>query len=214
MDLFLARQPIFDRDRNLYGYELLFRSDFANLFSYPNGDFATAHVINNTLFIFGWEQLLANKKAFFNTTRNVLLSQLLNILPVTQTVVEILESVRPDRAVVDACRELKAAGYLLALDDFVFSSEYQPLVELADIIKVDFTSTSPRDRNLIADHVDLDRQTLLAEKVETEAEFRQGLDMGYSYFQGFYLSRPEMFCHRGRTDKVKLRNGVLPFLAT
>ncbi|MBN1944620.1 MAG: EAL domain-containing protein [Bradymonadales bacterium] len=196
MDLFVARQPIVDRDRKLFGYELLFRSDDTNLFSFPNGDFATAHVINNTLFTFGWEQLLANKMAFLNTTRNVLLSQMLNVLPSRQTVVEILESVRLDRDVLQACRALKAAGYLLALDDFVFRSEDQPLIELADIIKVDFTTTDPQQWPHIASQLLPSRPHLLAEKVETEAEFLKGIELGYSYFQGYFFSKPEMFICR------------------
>ena len=200
MDLFLARQPILDRDHNVFGYELLFRSDFANLFTFPNGDFATAHVINNTLFTFGWEPLLANKKAFFNITRNVLLSRLLYVLPSQSTVVEILESVRPDREVLDACKILKDCGYLLALDDFVFQPDYQPLIDLADIIKIDFTTTDIEERIRIARQFAPTGTQLLAEKVETITDYQQGLDLGYRYFQGYFFSRPEMFYHQGLPD--------------
>ena len=112
--------------------------------------------------------------------------------PQETTVVEILEDVPPSQAVVDAGRKLGANGYVIALDDFVFQPEMAPLIALADIIKIDFQLTPISE---IAEYIEIGRLngvTLLAEKVETHEEFRQAVDLGFTYFQGYFFSKPEI----------------------
>jgi c-di-GMP-related signal transduction protein len=111
-------------------------------------------------------------------------------------VVEILENIQPDEEVVDACRRLKEAGYTIALDDFVDSPGWAPLVALADIIKVDFRLTNQKEqRALVSRHAHKNIR-MLAEKVETHEEYTAGLQMGYSLFQGYFFCRPEMMHQR------------------
>lgn len=192
MDLFVARQPILDRRLNVFGYELLFRSSIADLFSpldKVDGDQATASVIDSLLLI-GFEKLTGGKRAFINFTANLLRRGAVTILPKDKVVVEILEDVQPDVETLDACRKLKSLGYTLAMDDFVYSPELEEFYSLADIIKVDFRATPADIRAEMVKKFPKSKVTFLAEKVETEEDFRQAMDFGYSHFQGYFFSRP------------------------
>src|SRR6266516_4382848 len=190
MEVFVARQPIFDRLRNVFGYELLFRSGLENVFRHDDPDQATLKVINHSLFLFGLQELTAGTKAFINFTRDTLLSECATLLPKESVVVEVLETVEPDDDVVAACRSLKQAGYLLALDDFTMQSEANPLVGLADLIKVDFSLTNADERRYLVQTYTPRNIVLLAEKVESQEDFDQARAMGYSYFQGYFFSKP------------------------
>ncbi len=151
MDVFVARQPILDRSKAVYAYELLFRSGPENIFSSSDPDAATSQVMIDSSSVFGIDSLTVGKRAFVNVTRRVLLEELYSILPKDWLVIELLESVEPDPEVVAACQALKRAGYLLALDDFVDRPDYEPLVELADFIKVDFMASGPEERRRLAE---------------------------------------------------------------
>jgi len=147
VDVFVARQPIFDRKGQLYGYELLFRSDLDNNeFDGSEAASATMQVIANSIFSIGLENLVCGKKAFFNFNRTLLMGGLLSILPKESVVVEILESVEPDAEIVTACRELYAQGYTIALDDFVRDPRFEPLTEIAKLIKVDMRATAKTEQ--------------------------------------------------------------------
>jgi EAL and modified HD-GYP domain-containing signal transduction protein len=114
------------------------------------------------------------------------------MVPRETTVVEILEDVNPDKNVIEACEKLSKAGYKLALDDFVFRQELKPLIELADIIKIDFRLTPISEIKELIARSEFNNIKLLAEKVETIEEFWSALDMGFSYFQGYFFSKPEI----------------------
>ena len=191
MEKFLARQPIFDPDRNVYGYEMLFRSGPENMFDFCHADAAAASTADN-LFLFGLDRLTQGRRAFLNCTRDILVRDLPTLLPKDRVVIEILETVRVDDEIVEACRRLKHAGYLLALDDFRDKPEWAPLVEMADIVKVDVLATSAEEQLRLAGVFAHSKVRLLAEKVETYEVFKQTLDWGYTYFQGYFFSRPEM----------------------
>jgi EAL and modified HD-GYP domain-containing signal transduction protein len=118
------------------------------------------------------------------------------MLPRDHVAVEILESVDPDPEVIAACRQLKAEGYMIVLDDFVFHERYGPLIELADIIKVDFMATEPATRKDMVQRHGNQKVQFLAEKVETGAVFQEALDAGYAYFQGYFFSKPMIVAGR------------------
>lgn len=189
-EVHVARQPIFDNKLNVVGYELLFRSNFINSYNSADGDHATHDVVANSLLLFGLETLTSGKKAFINFTANSLLNNIPAMLPRKLVAVEILEDVIPDAAVIKACKQLKQDGYVLVLDDFAFAPAYLPLVEIADIIKVDFRTTPPAERQQLIRRLQGYRLKFLAEKVETRAEFEAALQMGYSYFQGYFFCKP------------------------
>ncbi len=190
MDAFIARQPIFDSRQRVFGYELLFRSSLENVFRHSNPDQATSKVISDAFFLFHPSALTEGKRAFINLTRDILLNEYMFLIPKEKVVVEILETIDPDSEVIAACKKLKQAGYLLAMDDFIYKEQYTPLLELADFIKVDFLSTSEHERRgLVKEFAPLGIR-FLAEKVETPQAFSEALEMGYRYFQGYFFCKP------------------------
>lgn len=190
MEHFLARQPIHDRKGKIFGYELLFRSGLDNFFDYSDPDRASSRVIANSFLLFSIEEMTGGSRAFLNFTRHVLVHDFGSVLPPDHTVVEVLENVLPDAEVVAACQRLKAQGFVLALDDFNDRPEYAPLLELVDIIKVDFLTSDAAARADYAARFIPRGIRLLAEKVETLEDYQMALDLGYHYFQGYYFSRP------------------------
>jgi EAL and modified HD-GYP domain-containing signal transduction protein len=190
LEHFIARQPIFDRHGKVYAYELLFRSGLHNYFDCDDQDHAAASVIANSSLLFGLTEMTSNSKAFINCTRKVLLENYMSVLPKELAVVEILEHVEPDAEIVEACRRLKDQGYTLALDDFVYHKNYEPLLELADIIKVDFLLSDAEEQARLAQLFIPRGIKMLAEKVETYEVYEQAKKMGYQLFQGYFFARP------------------------
>lgn len=188
---FIARQPIFTAERKTYGYELLGRSSLDNFFAGGNLDQAAASTVDNLL-LFGIDRLTQGHRAFLNCTRDFLIRDFGTILPKSRIVIEVLESVRLDAEVIEACRRLKHAGYLIALDDFQHLPEWKPMVELADFIKVDVLATPPDEQKRLARELASADVRLLAEKVETYDVFERCRDWRYQLFQGYFFSRPQM----------------------
>lgn len=191
MDVFVARQPIFDTEKNVFAYELLFRSGVENMYDTRfSGDDATSKIMTNSVLVIGLETLTQGKRAFINFTRNLLLKDAPDVIPKDLIGVEVLETVEPDDIVLDKCARLREKGYLIVLDDFVFQEKFRPLMELADVIKVDFQAVLGRERRELFEKCSNGRVRFLAEKVETEQEFHEALELGCSYFQGYFFSRP------------------------
>jgi EAL and modified HD-GYP domain-containing signal transduction protein len=135
MNLYIARQPIFDRNRKVFGYELLFRQGENNCFAGIDDDIATAEVIYNSFLVFGIDNITDNTRAFINCSKEMIKSDFLCMLPKDKVVLEILERGEATPATLEACTRLKGLGYALALDDFVPGSDTLPLLEIADIVK-------------------------------------------------------------------------------
>ncbi len=189
---YVARQPILDSAQEVVGYELLFRSGLANVFDAESPDRASSNVIADAFLLIGLEALTGGKRAFLNFSRSLLVGDYALLLPREQTVVELLETIEPDDEVIGACRRLKARGYTLALDDFTWSEAARPLVELADIVKVDFLAVRGGQRRELARQLKPFGVVLLAEKVEAREDVEDGLAAGYRWFQGFFFSRPNI----------------------
>ncbi|MDP4143628.1 MAG: HDOD domain-containing protein [Bacillota bacterium] len=190
MDIFVARQPIFNKENEIFGYELLYRDGINNMYQNEDGDRATVEVIRNSILNIGINNITCGKKVFINFTENVIMSDILTVLPAHLVMIEILETVEPDEDILERCRRLKEIGFIFALDDFVFNDKYRRLIDIVDIIKVDFRVTKGYDRRKIMDLVKSKDIKFLAEKVETIEEFNEAVDLGYHYFQGYYLSKP------------------------
>jgi EAL and modified HD-GYP domain-containing signal transduction protein len=188
--IFVARQPIFDPNQRLFAYELLYRNSFNNAFDSSDGTSATLNVLRDAFLVLG-PQLTGSRKAFINFNADLLKKKLPLTLNPKTTVVEILEDVEADKAVTDICRELKEAGYVIALDDFTLKNENaRALVDLAGIVKVDFRQMSRDERRDIVKSPWAGNVEFLAEKVETPEEFREARDSGYLYFQGYFFGKP------------------------
>src|SRR5436305_200423 len=143
MDAFAARQPIFNRQRELYGYELLFRAaEESSQFDGADSTSSTMQLLANSLLSIGLDKIAGGKRVFINFDRNLLLSGMASILPPGNLVVEVLESVEADAEVIAACEDLAKRGYIIALDDFVSGPNFDPLIEWAGVIKVDLRSTN------------------------------------------------------------------------
>jgi c-di-GMP-related signal transduction protein len=193
----MARQPIFDRQVQVYAYELLFRGGPDGGFGDPDPNKATARVIVDGLLTLGLPEITGDHPAFINLTREFLVQDLAMLLPPDQVVIEVLETVTPDREVIDACRRLKEAGFRLALDDFTPNPDRDPLVALADILKVDVQSMDRAQwRELPRRYRSHDIQ-MLAEKVETQQDFQEAGEAGYTLFQGYFFAKPAIVQARG-----------------
>jgi c-di-GMP-related signal transduction protein len=190
----VARQPIFTRVESVYGYELLFRSGLDDLFDGEDGEAASRAVADQMVTL--GQLLTRGRMAFVNCTAQFLLRGFVTLLPPANTVIEILETVDPDPEVISACCKLKRAGYTIALDDFVVREGLQPLIDLADVIKVDFVQTTHSARRDLIREFAPQGIRMLAEKVESRQEFQEALNCGYDYFQGYFFSRPEIVAGR------------------
>jgi len=206
---YVARQPILNADESVLGYELLFRDGVVDYFSSPDSDAASRSTLDASLLL-GLDVLCDGRLAFINCTRDLLLNDI-TLLPPDRVVVEILETVPADEAVIAACRRLKKAGYMIALDDFVPGGPREPLTSLADIIKVDVKQSSLAQRAAIS-RQNGERCRLLAEKVETRAEFLATRKAGFTYFQGYFFRRPELMQAReipaNRVNYLRLLKAV------
>jgi EAL and modified HD-GYP domain-containing signal transduction protein len=190
-EIFLGRQPILDRGQQLYAYELLFRSGLKNEATIQNDLAASASVISHAFADLGVEQALGPYRGFINCDEALLLSDSLEILPPEKIVLEVLETVDLTPAVVERCRELRARGFSVALDDFVhFESRYKPILDLVEIVKVDLL---PLDRAALTSTTESLKRwpiRLLAEKVDNREQASYCRDLGYSYFQGYFFAKP------------------------
>lgn len=195
--VYVARQPIFDQHKNIYAYELLFRDGAINHMPDVDGDVATTALLTNTLFTIGMDTLVRGHKSFINFTQNLLERRVPLLLPKETTVIEVLENVKPDSRVISACAHMAAAGYMIALDDFVYLPELDPLIAVANIIKFDFQSTPPAAIAAYLKQLPQHDLCLLAEKVETYDEFEAAQKMGFHLFQGYFFCRPEIIHGRG-----------------
>lgn len=192
---FVARQPILDRSQRTFGYELLFRTTAESLFSTETSDTATKLLLDN-VFLLGLDTVSDGHPVFMNCTRNILTGGMAALLPSERVVLEVLETVDPDDGVVQACVDLKAAGYRLALDDFTLAQFPHPLLPLADFVKVDFRLNTTGERGELARQLGSKGVHLVAEKVETQEDFEAALGMGYQYCQGFFFAKPKMMTAR------------------
>ncbi len=196
MERFIARQPIFDRQQNIYGYELLFRSSLDNYFDGSDLDNASSSVIANSFLLFSIEEMTDGTRAFLNTTHNTLKSGYIYALPQDSVVIDILQPLIPDPELVKTCRQLKRAGYTLALDDFTYQPEFESLLDCVDLVKIDLLNNSPEDAAEYAELLQDKGKKLQAIKVETHQVFELALKMGFDYFQGYFFSKPAVLSRK------------------
>jgi c-di-GMP-related signal transduction protein len=192
----IGRQPILDRAGSLWGYELLFRSTRAGPADVSDPSFATANVILGALSGFGMEELLGGHRGFVNVGRDLLFSDSLEILPRERVVLEVLEDVEPSHAVLQRCKLLKAAGFSLALDDHLYDPAFERLYEVVDHVKIDLMAAPMDAVEASVEKLRPFPVSLLAEKVETSQQFRECLDLGFQYFQGYHFARPAVLERR------------------
>ena len=196
-DIYIGRQPIFNQKMELVAYELLYRANSTrNAAGDIDHDHATTQVVINAFLDFGLEQLVGEKRAFINLPRSFIVGDKPLPFPKERVVLEILEGMKIDEAFLNAVRKLRAEGYELALDDFIYHPNLRALVSLSKIVKIDFVAL-PRDQ--IQEHVTALREyqvELLAEKIETHEDFEFAKELGFHYFQGYFLCKPNIVSGR------------------
>ncbi len=207
MDVYIARQPIFTKNKRVYAYELLFRRSMGKKLGQVSGNRATTSVLSSAFLTEGIEKISGSKPCFINFTEQLLGKDIAGFFSKTKIVIEILEDVEPTDKVIEACRSLAQKGYLIALDDFVYARKLEPLIALADIIKIDFRLSTMDEIERMLYRLSHRRLKFLAEKIETYEEFDKALKLGFSYFQGYFFSQPETLRIREVASvKVNLMN--------
>jgi len=208
-DIYVGRQPIYNKKLGVYGYELLFRSGTKNAASVNSlsADGATSTTIINTFLEIGLERLVGNRYAFINLTEQFLLEE--DSLPISpkQVILEVLEDIPITFKLIKAVERLSNKGFIIALDDYIYNPTHKPLMPLVDIIKIDIMALTQEE---IIEHVKILQKfdvKLLAEKIETIDEFEFCLKLGFDYFQGYFLSRPRIIRSKALpTNKVAVLN--------
>ena len=188
----IGRQPILDRGGKVEAYELLFRPDTDAAALPFEGNRATATVIVNALTEFSLDQLVGPHRAYINFTGEMLQDETALLLPKERIVIEILEDVTVNAELIEAVTSLTQQGYQVALDDFEYAPQWEPIMVLASTVKIDVLAL---DAAKIAEHVELLKRydvTLLAEKVETLEQHAQLMELGFDLFQGYYYAKPNI----------------------
>ncbi|MCT4606706.1 MAG: HDOD domain-containing protein [Marinisporobacter sp.] len=191
MEVFVARQPIFNRNKEVIAYELLYRDSNKNFFNNNIGaSKATSILIANSYFSIGIEKLIGKHKAFINFNKSLIERDIPMIFDKDTIVIEILEDVIPDKKFINTLKKLKELGYTIALDDFTYDYPYDNIVELCDIIKVDFLQNTKEEVYRIIEKWNNHARKFLAEKIENDEIFQYAKKIGYDYFQGYFFDKP------------------------
>lgn len=196
-DFYVGRQPIFNRKLRTHAYELLFRSGDKGHASVVCGDTATSQVLVNALSEIGLDNLVGQHQAFINVTDRLLLERDLAAMLPKQCALEILETVEPTPEIVASIQRLSDAGYYIVLDDFEYSDAMIPLLEIAELVKLDVRLLKEEGVRKQMEHLARFDLKLLAEKVETSAEFNAYQDMGFDFFQGYFFAKPTVVQVKG-----------------
>lgn len=200
MYFYAARQPILDKNKKLFAYELLFRDSLINIFPNIDGDEATSKMIEASRFNLGLSEFTAGKPAFINFTLETLSRNYPEILTPEEVVVEILETIKPGKKLLSHCKSLYGKGYTLALDDYIHQNVWVHFYPYIKIIKIDWKGTSlEKIKEIKQAIIDFPHIQLLAEKVETYEEYEQALALGCELFQGFFFAKPEVVKTRNLT---------------
>ena len=195
-DIFVARQPIFDRKMSVVGYELLYRHGNVEHALVDDDEVASARVAVNALTEIGLQNLVGHQRAWINVTRAFLLQGLAYSLPPGRVVLELLEGQLVDEPLLDVLADVRAAGYQLALDDFCYEPQLRELLRLADIVKLDLVVLGPQRLLHDAEMLRTFGLSLVAEKLETQEDFEVGIAAGCELFQGYFFCRPQLLSDR------------------
>ncbi|WP_457600501.1 EAL and HDOD domain-containing protein [Hydrogenivirga sp.] len=191
--IYLARQPILDREGKIFAYELLFRSGFKDGADISgDGMRATARVIESVVSSFNLDKIIRDKKGFINIDENSEILDIVELLPPSRFGFEVLETAVLSERFHSTLSRLKELGYELSLDDFVYSDEFIPYLELVDYVKIDVLESSPEEVERILSLIDRYDLKLIAEKVETYETYETYYRMGFHYFQGFFFQKPKV----------------------
>ena len=189
---FVGRQPIFNRNDEVYAYELLYRSSLKNAVGDVDFDVATSQLIMNAFIEIGLENIVGHRLAFLNMTRQFLVTPDLLCFPPEQVVLELPSEMSIDDEIRNAIYALKAKDYTISLDDFSADSLHTSLLPIADVVKLDASVLS--DEQLEEELLQLRSRDLMlmAKRVETRERRDKLQELGFDYFQGHYSGKPSI----------------------
>lgn len=198
MFAYVARQAIYDNNKQVFGYELLFRDGIKNCFPDISPDEATSSILAGSHLSVGVETITGNKPAFINFHQDTLLYRFPSTLNPLNVVIEVVETVQVTKELVAACEHLANLGYKIALDDYDFGQQWEVLMPFVQYIKLEVEAIDLDNRAVVKKIAEfrLQGKVLIAERVETLEEFERLKNVGFHYFQGYFLSRPEVVKHK------------------
>lgn len=202
--MFIARQAIFNRSLKVYGYELLHRDSATSQTYHATSPQQSSASVLNGLFELGIDTISSNKKSFINFDYDFLFSDSIELIEPSNLIIEVLEGTVVDQKLLSRLTELKEKGYKIALDDFMEDIKTYPLMPLSDIIKFDILATPLHTIEVDVQRALSQRKVLVAEKIETEAEFKQARTMGFHLFQGYFFQKPNIVGHTSRKKSPAL----------
>jgi len=186
----MVRQPVFDPDMKVFAYEIFFRSGVERFIHDHRGDEATSSLITNSFFNTGINNIAGNNRVFINFSRKILLARYAYVLPKEKLIVEINDNIGLDHNLIDSIKGLKNEGYTIALARFDLKTLNDPLIDLADIVKLDFQSASPIKQQFIARRLMPRGVKLVAYNVRSYDDYHAAKEKGYSFFQGNFFCKP------------------------
>lgn len=201
----VGRQPILDRNQQVYGYELLYRSDDEGPGAGFDGNYITAHTVLNSFLEFGMQRLVGPHRVFINLTRTFFTDLQPPPIDKQRLVLEFLEDIELEKNVIEGVRSLHERGFVVALDDFRFEPRWDAVLPYCQIVKVEVTGL---DLDAFAPQISALKSRgllLLAEKVETREVFDQAMRLGFDLFQGYFFAKPQILSTtRLQTNQILL----------
>jgi len=189
MESFVTRQPIFDINLNIFAYDLLYRKGFNNTF-FNGFDKASSNIINTSFFSIGINKLTRNKKAIIKFTTNLLNKQIATLFPKDKLLIELPNNIEVDDQLLVSCEKLKREGYKFVFDNFTLTNLDNSILNFLDLIKVNFSNTSLKEKLEISKRLKKHKIDLIASNIENLTEFNTAVSEGYVYFQGNFFDRP------------------------
>jgi len=188
----VARQPIFERDQKIFGYELLFRQPGDQKAIFNNPVQATAQVIFSAFFEIGVERMVGSAQAFINVTNKFILENHCRFLPKDRVVFEIAAESAPDPALVQRLKVLSEDGFRFAIEHIGDRPQAHPMIPFCSFVKVDLRKANRNRMKEEAEMLQTLNVALLAEKIQTFEEYQFCQQMGFDYFQGNFICKPSV----------------------
>lgn len=192
-EIYFARQPIYNRDLKIEGYELFYRhAETDTTAQFLDAEIATSQIVLNTVTEVGLDRVVGQHKAFINVARDFVLDGHLAGFGLPQLVFEIAADIVVDEPLLQALRELRQQGYHFVLDDYVDNEAYQALLDIADYVKIDLLTTTEKELRRMTPPLRQRKVALMAERIETKAILELCQTLRFDYFQGYHFSQPKM----------------------
>ena len=209
METFVARQPVFNSQKKVFGYDLSFRDGFENIIPPIDSDIEASNVLANTFFSFQMPEVLRNKPGFVNFTKPLLQQNIATIFPKENIIIKVLNDIDQDVETFASLRALKKKGYKIAMDDFSLNRDAQMMINFSNIVKIDFKSMAKNKIYHTVKALDATRDvTFLAQNLQTYKDFDFAKDTGFKLFQGDFFSRPEQLSKKdisiNKVSRLKL----------